>query len=637
MPPDSQRLEAVRELLKACSAHLQSGPRGKVGRGTGFFIDETLLLTCAHVLEVEEGEELSIQPYGRKPRPGTVVTRLDDEAVDLALIETAVDQEPQPSVLLDRRLGESIEYYAVGYLREKLRRSVGIEEISLTGHKRIPSEGGEAEYLMLDPGRGSIKPGLSGGGVLSSRTGAVAALVQYSEAESGVEGGAAIPVSRAAEHLVAVKELLEDPPFSTRRWREALGEEAWRELGKPLKRQAHLDLYLSGTSSSWQVKVEDQEHPLTVKDLPDEVSEALFQWAQRRYVRNASDVEFLGKLLARAVFPEAMEPALRKACSNDELLIRLHVDPDSELFDIPWEIATVQLEEENGHAGAHERLRLARVSSHDRSPADPVKEGARVIAAVVQPADQQAQMPTFMYGEKKIKWPDEGQILERLRSAVARTRFVVEPLADPKPVTMRTTLTETPPAGTTNTVVHYIGRGEMRGEEARIALADDEGDVEWHPADDFFGWVGDSGARLLVVEFTLPPLGFDPEVIAPRTFLQALCGSVEAVLFTRFPMHPRHLLAFNDVLYAQLDAGEPIESAVQHARNETYVNRYLGAVAEFGWFTLITGQSAGMRVVEQGPQEAVPRAGAPLPEPTPPQAPSPAQDSITLTVDGEKR
>ncbi len=614
-----------------CSVHLKSGAKGKK-RGTGFFIDDNLVLTCAHVLDANEGEEVGVQPYARESRPGTVIRRLKETAVDLALIETATstDEPPQPSVLLDHRLSNSIDYYAVGYPQEKLRRRSGIEEINVTGHRRDPADGGEVEFLMLDPGRGSIKRGLSGGGVLNSRTGAVAALVQYAEDETGTEGGAAIPVARAAEHLPQVAELLEAPPGSTRRWRESLGEEGWQELGKPQKRQARLDVFLSGTPSQWQVKVNGEDHSLTVRDLSDDVSTALFQWAQRRYVKNVGDVELLGKLLARAVFPEAIEPELRKACSNDELLVRLHIDPASDLFDIPWEIATVKVEEENGHLGAHERLRLARISTRETPLAKPLENGARMVAAVVQPPEHQSQMPTFMYGSKEIRWPGEGQILERLRGATAGTRLVVEELPNPKPVTMRTALTSAPPPGTANAVVHYIGRGEMRDGEPCIALADDEGDIEWHGISDFFNWVAGSGARLLVVQFTLPPLGFDPEVIAPRTFLQALAGSVEAVLFTRFPMHPRHLLAFNDVLYDRLDKGEPVESAVQQARNETYVNRFLGAVAEFGWFTLITGENAGTRLVEP-PAEQSPATGGALRGPTPSEPPAPAGDAISLT------
>lgn len=645
MPPDGKRLETVRELLRECSAHLQSPAKGqRKSRGTGFFIDEDLLLTCAHVLKASVGDEVTVHPFRRDPRPGRVIESLPDEAIDLALVETgalATDPDPQPSVLLDRRIANNVEYYAVGYAREKLMRQTGIEEIPLTGHRRDPADGGEVELLVLNPGQGSIKSGLSGGGVLSSQSGAIVALVQYSESESGVEGGAAIPVVRAATHLPRVAELIDDPPISARRWREAVGEGVWKELGKPLKRRAHLDLFLSGTPNQWQVRLGGEEHPLSVKDLPDDVSAALFQWAQRRYIKNAGDVEFLGKLLARAVFPEAIEPMLRKACGSDELLIRLHVDPASDLFDIPWEIATVQMEKENGHAGAHERLRLARVSEHCAPAAEPVKEGARVIAAVVQPPDQQALMPTFTYGNKEITWPGEGQILERLRGAASGTRFVVEPLPNPEPATMRAALTARPPSGATNAVVHYIGRGETRGGEPYIALADDEDDIEWHPADDFFEWVGSSGARLLVMEFTLPQLGFDPEAIAPRTFLRALSGSVEAVLFTRFPMHPRYLFAFNDVLYRRLDAGEPIESAVQHARNETYVNRFLGAVAEFGWFTLITGETAGMCLVEEETEEAAAGPGSSLREPAPPEAPTqaaPSKDSISLTfASGEKQ
>ena len=150
-------------------------------------------------------------------------------------------------------------------------------------------------------------------------------------------------------------------------------------------------------------------------------------------------------------------------------------------------------------------------------------------------------------------------------------------------------------------------------------LSDDIGDVSWRPIEEVCQWVGASGARLLIIELALPPVGLEPDAIPPRAFLQGLAGQVEAVIFTRFPLHPRLLSAFNNALYKQIGAGRTIESAVQLARNETYINRFFGDVAQFGWFTLVTGNRAGMRVLREPTETAAGVGGAgPLREPVPP-------------------
>lgn len=145
-------------------------------------------------------------------------------------------------------------------------------------------------------------------------------------------------------------------------------------------------------------------------------------------------------------------------------------------------------------------------------------------------------------------------------------------------------------------VVHYIGF--CRGEN-KIALSDGEGGVTWRDISQVVGWMFDSGARLIILQFGLPPAGNDWDSMPPRTFL-TLRGRVNAVLFTRYPIHPRQFANFNDVLYPAL-AEDPIESAVQRARTEVAGNQPLNDAAAFGWFTLVTGPQAGMRLVAPPP------------------------------------
>ena len=122
MALDLDHLSQVRELLKECSAQIVNGGAGG-GRGSAFFVDEDLLLTCAHVIEVPIGSEVTVHPFNRKPRQGVVLKHLPGNNLDLALIRTKKreEDEPQPSVLLDRDGNEVSDYYAVGYPREAPR------------------------------------------------------------------------------------------------------------------------------------------------------------------------------------------------------------------------------------------------------------------------------------------------------------------------------------------------------------------------------------------------------------------------------------------------------------------------------------------------------------------------------------
>lgn len=86
----------------------------------------------------------------------------------------------------------------------------------------------------------------------------------------------------------------------------------------------------------------------------------------------------------------------------------------------------------------------------------------------------------------------------------------------------------------------------------------------------------------------------------PRAFLKALRGSVEAVVFTTLPVHPREAIAFNKNLYSALRRGRTIEEAVQAARAELQNGEppLQEDSASFGWFGLLTGQESGLQLLE---------------------------------------
>jgi hypothetical protein len=586
VPVSQERLEELRELLKDCSAELIA-PNG--ARGSGFFVDECHVLTCAHVVKAM-GANVNVKPYEQDERGGTVVEFEGGVDVDLALVK--VDRlpgdPPRAAVVLDRRLDDNVMYYAVGWPKGDILGAEGIEELRYNGHKK-----GES-LLILDAGQANVTEGLSGGPVISSITGAVVALVQYSKERSNNLGGGAIPVARAADNFDRIRSLVERPALVTERWKSALGLDNWNALKKPAGWHIALDITVEGDRTSWSVKTDDGQ-AVPVPNLPGRVSDALFYWAQRRQIQAKDDVKLLGQLLAGAVFPGDVAAQLAGSQGADDLRVRLRV-ADEDLFDVPWEFVTLDADNDV-HVAAAQNLRFVRVESHpdtDKVDLLPREQGdgdASVLAFAVQPATWQERMRKF--GRlMETRWPGPGAIAKQLRTAVDPAKHLaLQVMENPLPSAVERALGETQPE-----IVHYVGFGRFDG-EAQIALTDGEGDAAWKSLAEVFDWVAQSGARVLVVQFLPPPLGERSDLVASRTFKSALSNRVNAVVLTRFPMLLGHLNSFNKVFYAQLGEGRSIETAVQLARRDVHVNEFDNDAGAFGSFTLITGELAGMRLV----------------------------------------
>ena len=604
---DTDTLQGLRDLLKECSAHIVGG--NGATRGSGFFVDERLLLTCAHVVKVAKGETVMVEPYGRHERPGMVLEVLADTADDLAIVgvKPVEGERPQPAVVLDGQMRDAIEYYAVGYPRGQLTSKVGQEEIKYTGRLRRGNNKVTIDELVLEAGKG-VTSGLSGGAVLSSETGAVVAVIQYATGAEKTAGGGAIPIVRAAERLPAVKERLEEPPVAARQWRDILGREGWQALGRSWEWQRRIDLWIGGTRLQWRVWVDPDDtaaYQVTYKNLPEDVSDALFQWAQRRRVHSDDEVKLLGRLLGRAMLPASVAGDIASARRSDKLLLRLRFEPGSELDDVPWEFATVPINGEEERLAIQDGMSLVRVAPHPNEAAvrtTPDKVEARVLGVVVQPVDLQPQMPVLRGSYSQIPWPEHGVLVEQLRNTVENTvettaKLKLERIGDPTPSNIKDgARSESEPID----VVHYIGFGRLE-KEAEIAVSDGEGAVDFRSLKDFFQWIQDSNARIVVVQFMLPPVGSDYEPIPPGAFVEALKNTVNAVVFTRIPMHPRQLKVFNEGFYQALAEGQAVEVAVQRGRDKASQNRLLGDAACFGWFTLLTGPKPDTRLVAGTP------------------------------------
>ena len=240
---------------------------------------------------------------------------------------------------------------------------------TVDAHEREAVDG-TAQLLSIEGGK-QITFGMSGGPVLSLESGAVTAVTRVSKDPKGILGGSAVPISRGAAALDTVAALLKQPERSIIGWRNVLGRERWQQLGRVWDMRARMDLTLGGALNRWSVQTDapgaDKQF-ITGSDLGEEITEAMFRWAQRRRATLDEEVALLGRLLARALLPAPIVAELGRLSQEDQVLIRLHFEPASGLADVPWELSALPREADRSgsseikYLAADERFRFVRVA-----------------------------------------------------------------------------------------------------------------------------------------------------------------------------------------------------------------------------------------------------------------------------------
>jgi hypothetical protein len=549
---------------------------------------------------------------------------------DIALVAVDPDpgdDEPQCAVLLDVKATEG-PYHAAGFPKDDMVE-VGLQVIRYTGYPRHSPETGNLVAVTLTDSQ--VTFGMSGGPVLDHRTGAVVAVVRYSKDPNSVLGGGAIPISFIAQAFDEVRERLEAPPAATGLWRDAVPPEAWLELGRAWPSQTPtFDIRVSGALSRWLVALEPDGEPLqevTVRDLGEEVAEVLFQWAQTRRLRGEDEVQLLGRLLSGALLPKGLAQRLTAAQRQEELHVRLRVDPKSGLADVPWELATLPGSRESLSAARSVRfVRVVKELEVGEASFVPRQEAVPVLGVVVQPPGY--VYPDVFYDGNLVSWPkDVGAVTDGLKVSLSKAAFAPSIYQNPTPATLDEDLGAA--VGGPFDVFHYIGLGKLEKGEPRFAMFDGVDRATWITGATLSDWIAQSGARVVVIELMMPPPALDLEPVSPSQIVEKMARGVHAVVSTRVPVHVRQFGPFNDRFYACISAGDTVESAAQSARRELYNNNPLGDFAGFGWFTLNTSERVGLQLY--GGEAAVRSSKAleqaveppPPPQVTAPDRPSP--------------
>lgn len=564
--------------------------------GTAFFISEDLLLTCGHVAREDT---VTIQPHGRKSRPAQVVRRPKTD-LDLALLRSTPDNGgPSPCVVL----GDAVDSYdclIAGY-PDLDGFAPGCEVRPGRMHRRTEITTGGDQYQIIDPGQ-IITYGMSGGPVVSAESGTVIAVVRTSKDAQGALGGGAIPVSLAAEAFSEeVREVLDGETSGMRRWRDALGRDNWRQLGRSWTIAERMDLWVTGDRTHWKVRLNyGGGRPFAHRGprLGTGVAKAIFHWAQRRHMRGPDEVQLLGQLLARALFPNPLPGKLAALRDAGGVLICLHVPPGNDLADIPWELAADPFsDKQDAYLAAEQRFRFIRILARSGEPVSPPvpkpPSSIKVLTVVTEPPDpldKDAPVP----GNRR--WPPVSAMRASLLRSIERSELIVTSVEHPSPSHVLDALDTDH-----YDVLHYMGIGRRYQGQAQILFVDDsdpERKLElWPDTHSILDVAASAGVRLVVLELMLPPEDKDLQQLTCSGFSDAVTGTVMAVVLTNLPVHPDQCQMFNDEFYRFLGGGASIGRSVQEARHTLKVSDPTGDAAGFGWFTVVTGNQSGIHLV----------------------------------------
>lgn len=563
--------------------------------GTAFFISDDLLLTCAHV---GVADTVTIRPFQREGRSAEVISRAEP---DLALLRTPHDGKPSPCVVLGRGL-DSYDCLVAGYPRLD-GADPGSEVRSVQVHLRKNVAGSE-QSLIIDPGQ-IITYGMSGGPVVSTGTGAVVAIVRTSKDPTDALGGSAIPISLAAKAFREVEAVLGNETLVMIPWRDVLGPENWRRLGRSWDIEERIDLTVIGHRNRWTVRIEAAGWTMTHKDpdLGERVAEAIFHWARRRHMRGVDEVALLGQLLTRALFPDPVPAELDALGQADGSIVRLHVAPDSELADIPWELAADPFSRDRDRFLAAARSfrftrvvdKPAEVSSSEPKPRDNVE----VLAVFAQPADWKYADVPGPHGGKPYSWPGEAAVRADLRNSIESGGFTLKPLVPPTPDSVYGALED----GAYD-VLHYMGTGRRETDgKALIAFVSEDGHEQWEEVHSILQAATRARVRLVILELMMPPEDRDVQQLTYSSLGDVIQGSIEAAVLTNLPVHPDQCKTFNREFYRVLGQGQSVETATQLARRRLQHAKPVDDAAGFGWFTVVTGRRSGIHLVIPPPRD----------------------------------
>ena len=216
---------SIYDLLSLCTvkiAVVQSG-----SSGTGFFVADCRVVTCAHVLKGHADSTIAVTWQGKTSETVRVI-EIYQGPIDLALLN--VEFSPQmhpPCVFLDEAVNPFDRLYAYGYSDYFPNGS------SIT--VRCEGKVNENNTTLIKVQAGQVRPGHSGPPALNNETGKVRGLISQTRNRSTDLGGFLIPTTVIFTYFPNLRTLNQETATQTQQWLKILSSHLNPDGGEVLK------------------------------------------------------------------------------------------------------------------------------------------------------------------------------------------------------------------------------------------------------------------------------------------------------------------------------------------------------------------------------------------------------------------
>jgi hypothetical protein len=566
MPDDDLGIQG---LLRECTVRVEVN---KQHVGTGFFVAPGTVVTCAHVMQsarlasVAE-PEIAVVPGSAKPLLADLTEVWDEEVIDLAILKLKQPYE-HFCALLDSEFRVRDEVDSFGY-PEKYPDGVP-RTFSVEGEM-----GGEGRWVELKGGQ--VQEGMSGGGVINNRTGAVFGVLKRSRDPRVDLGGYAVPIATLYRLQPQLEGENERAHAKDPRWVDLLPPEV-RRLRRASQRARPAEtapdsmfvINVGQTATGWQVTADVHPAgevigpaPIDLNSVRQKVARLFRDWASRgRVQQQGGEIALLGSILFDALFPGEIGTRfadLRQTQTRVAVALRFDEGTDADLIQLPWEHLYYE-------DGGQRRVCLARdgsatfsrVLERETAPVGlPHRRALKVLVVAVRPQWE---------GDDAAKVEQVDETVKRLKEIATKVGAVdLVPMEEDAPDVFA--LGE---AATGYDVIHYLGFGRFTGDVDELVLGGD-GESGIVPVE--LGELADSLSRgdpqlvvLQLLKGRASDVPADFSILAPS--LMELAQDIPAVIASQYPVDPRAASKFNETLYEQLGRGTSVDVAVQEARSK---------------------------------------------------------------------
>ncbi len=228
--------EPLRQLLQRCTVRLNVG--GEYGsQGTGFFVAPGLILTCAHVVEFEGKEPVTVNVFWKEHNQTQYIAEIEkvfnSPDIDLALLKLTPDAPDHPCVRLEQSVPQLNDWlYIFGYPKE-IGTDYSYGDSVTLRYEGESFQNAKNNSLLLKLKEGEIKESFSGSPILNLETGYVCGIVNLSRNTITALGGRAVPTRVILSQLNQLVKLQQQFHQHDRRWVETALHE--RELIRSLR------------------------------------------------------------------------------------------------------------------------------------------------------------------------------------------------------------------------------------------------------------------------------------------------------------------------------------------------------------------------------------------------------------------